>query len=253
MSEREQKKPPERPVRLRIRRQDAADRPDTRRWEEHTVEGSPELTIAGALRQLELVTPIAFEYGCLEGECGACAISVDGHVRQACTTRVEAALGKRRSLVLEPLSKFPVVRDLIVDRAAERALRQRVSAWLDVDSEPDPSAAQRFEPGEQQRMLALSRCSECGACLEACPQFGEQTDFVGAATIANVHRLELHPIGKLGRRERLETLMAPGGVADCGKAENCVEVCPMDIPLVDSIQTLSRETSKHLLWDWLLG
>ena len=35
--------------------------------------------------------------------------------------------------------------------------------------------------------------------------------------------------------ERLEALMGQGGVADCGKAQNCVEVCPKEIPLVDSI------------------
>ena len=29
--------------------------------------------------------------------------------------------------------------------------------------------------------------------------------------------------------------MGDGGVADCGKAQNCVEVCPKEIPLVDSI------------------
>jgi succinate dehydrogenase / fumarate reductase iron-sulfur subunit len=240
------------PVRLRILRQDGPDRPDTRRWEEHSVKASSDLTIAGALRELELTSPVAFEYGCLEGECGACAMLVDGHVRQACTTRLEAAIGKRRVLSLAPLSKFPVVRDLIVDRSVERSLRARVAAWVDVDPEP-PAGSDRFSAQDQQHMLALSRCSECGACLEACPQYGDQTDFVGPAAIAGVRRLELHPTGALGRRERLESLMAPGGIADCGKAENCVEVCPMDVPLVDAIQTLSRETSRHLLWDWLFG
>lgn len=240
------------PVRLRILRQDGPDRADTRRWEEHTLKTSPETTIAGALRELELTSPVAFEYGCLEGECGACAMLVDGHVRQACTTRIESALGKRRVVSLAPLSKFPVVRDLIVDRAAERSLRARVGAWVDVDPQP-ASGSDRFSSSDQQRMLALSRCSECAACLEACPQYGDQTDFVGAAAIAGVRRLELHPTGALAHRQRLETLMTAGGIADCGKAENCVEVCPMGVPLVDAIQTLSRETSRHLLWDWLFG
>jgi succinate dehydrogenase / fumarate reductase iron-sulfur subunit len=83
--------------------------------------------------------------------------------------------------------------------------------------------------------------------LEACPQYGSRTDFVGAAALNDSRRLALHPIGRLQRRERLEATMAPGGVADCGKAQNCVEVCPMQIPLVDSIQELARETSKHLI------
>jgi succinate dehydrogenase / fumarate reductase iron-sulfur subunit len=46
--------------------------------------------------------------------------------------------------------------------------------------------------------------------------------------------------------------MGQGGVADCGKAQNCVEVCPKEIPLVDSIADVSRQTTKHALFGWLL-
>ena len=52
--------------------------------------------------------------------------------------------------------------------------------------------------------------------------------------------------------ERLETLMGEGGVQDCGKAQNCVEVCPKEIPLVDSIAVVSRQATKHMLFGWLL-
>jgi succinate dehydrogenase / fumarate reductase iron-sulfur subunit len=52
--------------------------------------------------------------------------------------------------------------------------------------------------------------------------------------------------------ERLEALMEPGGIDGCGKAQNCVEVCPKDIPLVDSIADVSRQTTKHMLFGWLL-
>jgi succinate dehydrogenase / fumarate reductase iron-sulfur subunit len=47
--------------------------------------------------------------------------------------------------------------------------------------------------------------------------------------------------------------MGNGGVEDCGKAQNCVEVCPMEIPLVDSIQKVARQTTTHLIKRWLLG
>jgi succinate dehydrogenase / fumarate reductase iron-sulfur subunit len=56
----------------------------------------------------------------------------------------------------------------------------------------------------------------------------------------------------LQKTGRIEQLMAPGGVADCGKAQNCVEVCPAQIPLVDSIQHMARETTRRLLFGWLL-
>ncbi len=46
--------------------------------------------------------------------------------------------------------------------------------------------------------------------------------------------------------------MEPGGIDGCGKAQNCVEVCPKEIPLVDSIAAVSRQTTKHMLFGWLL-
>jgi succinate dehydrogenase / fumarate reductase iron-sulfur subunit len=92
----------------------------------------------------------------------------------------------------------------------------------------------------------------CGCCLDACPQYGEHSDFVGASAINQLRLVTSHPTGKLQKTERVERLMAPGGVADCGKAQNCVEVCPVGIPLVDSLQHMSRETSRRLLFGWLL-
>ena len=46
--------------------------------------------------------------------------------------------------------------------------------------------------------------------------------------------------------------MGEGGIADCGEAQNCVEVCPKEIPLVDSIAAMGRATTKHMLFGWLL-
>ena len=46
--------------------------------------------------------------------------------------------------------------------------------------------------------------------------------------------------------------MGEDGVAGCGKAQNCVEVCPKEIPLVDSIAVVSRQVTKHMLFGWLL-
>ena len=244
--------PKARRVRLDVRRQDAPDKPGSRRSEKLETSWSPGLTLAGALRQIEResTNPPAWDAGCLEGDCGACAMLVNGHVRQACTTRVAEVSPKGKPIVLEPLSKLPVVRDLVVDRAPLRSALASVRAGLDVDWS-DGHAAAAATTG--QHTLALSCCTDCGACLEACPQWGPHTDFVGAASLNEVRRLALSPARALEKTSRLEAVMTPGGIADCGKAQNCVEVCPMGIPLVDSLQTLSRETTRELLSSWLFG
>jgi succinate dehydrogenase / fumarate reductase iron-sulfur subunit len=92
----------------------------------------------------------------------------------------------------------------------------------------------------------------CGCCLEACPQVNDSSKFIGPAAINQVRLFNLHPSGKMHAASRLETLMGEGGVADCGKAQNCVEVCPKEIPLVDSIAAMGRATTKHMLFGWLL-
>jgi succinate dehydrogenase / fumarate reductase iron-sulfur subunit len=88
--------------------------------------------------------------------------------------------------------------------------------------------------------------------MEACPQINEGSDFIGPAAISQVRLFNLHPSGKMHAAERLEAVMGEGGVADCGKAQNCVEVCPKEIPLVDSIAQVSRAATKHMLFGWLL-
>jgi succinate dehydrogenase / fumarate reductase iron-sulfur subunit len=85
--------------------------------------------------------------------------------------------------------------------------------------------------------------------MEACPQFNENTGFVGAATIAQVHLFNNHPTGKELKHERLAALMGDGGIQECGYAQNCVEVCPKDIPLTRSISEVSGEVMKQAVTD----
>jgi succinate dehydrogenase / fumarate reductase iron-sulfur subunit len=49
--------------------------------------------------------------------------------------------------------------------------------------------------------------------------------------------------------ERLDAMMSEGGVADCGNAQNCVEVCPKEIPLTTAIGAVGRQTSIKWLRD----
>jgi succinate dehydrogenase / fumarate reductase iron-sulfur subunit len=85
--------------------------------------------------------------------------------------------------------------------------------------------------------------------MEACPQFNQDTGFVGAATISQVRLFNTHPTGKALKRERLTALMGDGGIQECGYAQNCVEVCPKDIPLTDSISNVSKEVMKQAIVD----
>jgi succinate dehydrogenase / fumarate reductase iron-sulfur subunit len=252
----------ERLVRLRVRRQDAPDRLESRRWDEFQVPVTPRTTVLGALLGVQAnpvtadgreVAPPAFESGCLEDACGACAMLIDGRARQACSTRIVEIERKGRPIVIEPLGKFPLVRDLVVDRTRIFDDLRRVEAFVRLDASGAAAAPPGIGQEQVEDLQALSRCTSCGACLEACPVFGEDADFVGAAALSRVALLDAHPVGALGKPRRLELVMAPGGVADCGKAHNCVEVCPAAVPTVDAIQQVSRDASLRMILGWFLG
>jgi succinate dehydrogenase / fumarate reductase iron-sulfur subunit len=61
----------------------------------------------------------------------------------------------------------------------------------------------------------------------------------------------MHPSGKMTRDARLEALMDEDGIQNCGNAQNCVQVCPMSIPLTRAIYETNREATIYGLFGWL--
>jgi succinate dehydrogenase / fumarate reductase, iron-sulfur subunit len=248
-------------VKLRVVRQDGPHAPETKRTEEFDLPWEPQMNVISSLMAIQKnpvtsggkkVAPIVWESACLEEVCGSCTMIVNGRVRQACTALIDKLSPNGETITLEPMSKFPLVRDLVVDRSRMFESLKKVKAWVDLDGSHELGPGPRQSQENQEEAYPLSRCMTCGCCLEACPQVNATSNFIGPAAINQVRLFNLHPSGKMHAAERLEALMGDGGVADCGKAQNCVEVCPKEIPLVDSIAQVSRQTTKHMLFGWLL-
>lgn len=248
-------------LRVRILRQDGPERVETRRWEELRVESRSGMTVADVLAAIERAPltwkgspaqPVAWESWCLDETCGACTMRIQGRARLACATRVDAVVSRRGALVLEPLREFPLVRDLVVDRERMSDGVRRLETWIGAVGQPAASELV-ISPELSAARRALAACTSCGACLDACPQVSQRSEFVGAALIARAELALLHPLGALERTRRAERLMAPGGVAECGKAQLCAEVCPRGVPLVDALQQASGATTRRFLLGWLLG
>ncbi|MGO9835214.1 MAG: succinate dehydrogenase iron-sulfur subunit [Polyangiaceae bacterium] len=246
-------------VKLRVKRQDGPGLASY--WQDFEVPWQPRMNVISALMQVqkrpttasgEKVTPVVWECVCLEEVCGSCTMLVNGRVRQSCSAFVDYLAPKGEVIVLAPMTKFPVVRDLVVDRSRMFEDLKRVHAWVKLDGSHELGPGPRQSPEDQEEAYPLSRCMTCGCCLEACPQVSSTSDFVGPAAINQVRLFNLHPSGKMHANERLDTVMGSGGVEGCGKAQNCVQVCPKGIPLVDSIAEVGRETTKRMLLGWLL-
>ena len=272
--------PPPRTFDVRILRQDGPGQASY--WEPFRVEYERDMNCISVLQKIaekataadgRPVAPVVWDCNCLEEVCGACTMVINGRVRQACTALVDQLLADRPGEIeLRPMTKFPVIRDLMVDRSRIFAALEKVKAWLPVDSYLHLGSGSRRSQEEQQLAYLYSKCMSCGCCLEACPQFlkievdcreGETPEqfrarqheaydraFLGAHAIAQVELFNSNPTGRTNARQRLDALTAEGGIQVCGNAQNCVKVCPKEIPLTTAIARAGRAATLHTLKTW---
>jgi succinate dehydrogenase iron-sulfur subunit len=252
-------------IEIRVLRQDGPGQPSY--WQRHRIAHETDMNVISVLQRIaaqaetidgEKVAPVAWDCNCLEEVCGACTMVINGRVRQACSALVDRLLEENpEEIELRPMSKFPVVRDLVVDRGRMFEALKKLSCWIPVEGYYDVGPGPRVSPQEQQLAYPLSECMTCGCCLEACPQYSKielqrresETDeqfearqneayrrgFVGPHAISQVMLFNSHPTGRLNADERTDALTAEGGIQVCGNAQNCVAVCPKHIPLTRSI------------------
>jgi succinate dehydrogenase / fumarate reductase iron-sulfur subunit len=197
-------------------------------------------------------TPVAWDSSCLEEVCGACTMVINGQARQSCSAMIAQIAPRGEAVVLEPMSKFPRVSDLVVDRHRMFDDLKRIKAWIQIDGSHEIGPCPRVSQRDQETMYPLSRCMTCGCCVEACPNYNSHSPFMGPQILSLVRLYNLNPSGRMHADERLDAIMGEGGIADCGKAQNCVKVCPKGIPLTESIAVMGRETFKRALFGWLL-
>jgi len=188
-------------------------------------------------------TPITYDSNCLEEICGSCAMLINGKAAMACSALVDKLTGpnKDQTITLAPLSKFPIVRDLAVDRSVLFENLKKVKAWVPIDGTYDLGSAPRQFPQIQEQRYPLSNCISCCCCMEVCPQFNPATNFVGAATIAQAKLFNMDPAGAVLAEDRLRALAGDGGIQECGFAQNCVMACPKELPLTEAISDMGRD------------
>ncbi|WP_027955209.1 succinate dehydrogenase iron-sulfur subunit [Halobacillus kuroshimensis] len=188
----------------------------------------------------QATTPVYWDMGCLEEVCGACSMVINGTPRQSCTALVDQL---EQPIRLEPMSTFPINRDLAVDRSRMFDSLKKVKAWIPIDGTYDLGPGPRMAESKRQWAYELSKCMTCGVCLEACPNVNSKSDFIGPAPLSQVRLFNSHPTGEMNKSERLQTIMDGEGLMGCGNAQNCVQSCPKGIPLTTSIAALNRDTA----------
>ena len=230
-------------------------------WETFEIPYRKNLNVISALMEIRKnpvtkdgrqTTPPVWDMSCLEQVCGICTMVINGRVRQSCSALVDDLLvaSGGNTITLEPMSKFPNVRDLQVDRSQMFHYLKRTKVWVELDGTHDLGPGPRMSQEDALERYAYSRCMTCGCCLEACPQYHED-NYIGPQAIAQARLFNMHPTGKFNIEDRLDGLLGEDGITNCGNAQNCVQVCPMSIPLTRAIYETNRDITVNALFGWL--
>ena len=186
--------------------------------------------------------PIAFEHDCREGICGSCGIVINGqpHGPLPATTTCQLTMRHFRDgdeLFLEPwrAKAFPLLKDLIVDRAAfDRIIQSGGFVSVSAGNAPDGNAVP-IPKENADRAMDAAACIGCGACVAACPNASAAL-FAGA----KLAHLSLLPQGQPERHRRALGIvgqMNAEGFGNCTNIGECAAACPKEIPLEVIAQT----------------
>ena len=137
---------------------------------------------------------------------------------------------------VEPLTGFPVLRDLVINMDDFMEKLVQVKSWL-IPKEPRElsQGEYRQSPAELARYKQFSMCINCMLCYAACPVYALHTDFIGPAAIALAQRYNLDS-RDAGEQQRAEAIQADEGVWECTFVGECSKVCPKDVDPAGAIQ-----------------
>lgn len=189
--------------------------------------------------------PVAFEHDCREGICGTCSMVIDGrpHGPMQGTTTCQVHMRHYKdgdTIVIEPFraKAFPVIKDLVVDRAAlDRIIQAGGYVSVNTGQAQDANAIP-IEKEQASRAFDAATCIGCGSCVAACPNASAML-----FTSAKVSHLALLPQGLVEHKRRVLRMieqMDKEGFGQCSNVKACEAECPKEIS-VSNIARLNRE------------
>ena len=221
---------------VRIKRQKSPDKMPY--WQTFEYKGSLDATVVTVLNSINYTDDlydvdgnaaarIRWECSCMQGVCGGCAMIVNNKPVLACNTFLKDL--KCNELVLEPLSKFPVIADLMVDRSIIYQNLNKVEAYLDEKCNANSK--------EYQHRYSVAKCLKCGLCLEVCPNYKHGAEFFGAVFANDAYLLYT---AQTKEKQQLVKAYKEHFVSNCSKALSCQTVCPSKIETLTSILKMNR-------------
>lgn len=189
--------------------------------------------------------PVAFEHDCREGICGACGIMINGQAHGPMKNTTTCQLHMRcfstgDTILIEPwrAAAFPVIKDLVVDRAAFDRI-QHAGGYVSVNTGNAPEANSLPVPRQNfEKSMGAAACIGCGACVAACKNAS-----AALFTSAKVSQFAYLPQGSAERASRVMAMVDQHddeGFGACSNTYQCEAACPAEVS-VSNIAVMNRE------------
>lgn len=225
-------------TRLRIRRFN----PETDRakpyFQEFQLELEPSDSVLDGLIKVRetLDDSLTLRCSCRGAICGSCGMRINGQARLACKTKVLTVASSDRPIQIEPMTNMPVIKDLVTDMAPFWAKIRHIQPWLQPQGPPPPS--EYLAPAESMHHLSgVMACIMCGVCVSDCTVLEIDSTFLGPAALAKAYRFVADPRDGM-TTQRLNALNLSGGMWECTRCMECIQVCPKGVAPMDRIMSL---------------
>ncbi|HSV19432.1 MAG TPA: succinate dehydrogenase/fumarate reductase iron-sulfur subunit [Casimicrobiaceae bacterium] len=192
---------------------------------------------------------LTFRWSCRMAICGSCGMMLNGVPALSCSTFLRDYYPD--GLRVEPLTHFPIVRDLVIDQTDFLRKLESVSPQL-APAQPKTIAEgpYRQTPAQMDAYYQYAQCINCLLCYAACPQYGLNSAFTGPAALALLHRYNADSRDD-ATAERMDVVNADVGVWGCTLVGYCSEVCPKGVDPARAINQNKINSTKdyflHLL------
>ena len=228
-------------VNLKVKRFDPDQGSKTNWWQEYSVDIHQDSTILDALIHVrEYEDPsLALRCACRASICGSCGMKVNGSAKLVCKTRVVEISPEGDQIKIEPMGNQPVLKDLVVSLDTFFDQIKKVNPYLQPDNVP--TEGEYVASNESmENLLPAMNCIMCGCCVSDCTVLEVDDKFLGPAALAKAYRFVADPRDDASS-SRLGDLVEEGGVWDCTRCMQCVEVCPKGVDPMDRIMELREK------------
>jgi fumarate reductase iron-sulfur subunit len=186
-------------------------------------------------------TTLSYRWSCHMAVCGSCSMVIDGEPKLACKAPVRDYAN--RKIKVEPLSNFPIERDLVVVMDDFMEKLKRVKPYIiRKEQQPLEEGEYRQSPAQLMKYKQFTMCINCLCCYAACPQYALVPEFVGPAALTMAHRYNQDSRDQ-GLPDRQDVVSSLEAVWDCSFGGDCSAVCPKHVDPAAAVQQLKITTT----------